>query len=220
MQSDEGLEGAMPKQIESDYFYCRNISVLGTLAAAMLMASGCTISWSAPKSGPPEQNESELETLYVADKDKVSVQLTSADSARLKSVLVEKLLSGTMKANDFGAVTLLESQDKDLRIECGTDATPVTQSNCFVMFNVKPLDARNSTQYDEVSNEYMFQMLNPDAAREIYASLKVKEWDLQGSTYKRFSSSDNRMIFECILDAERSRCSVFLSEDGAVDESD
>jgi len=190
------------------------------LAATMMIASGCTISWSSPKSEAPEQSESELETLYVADKDKVSVQLTAADSVRLKSVLVEKLLNGDVKSNDIGALTVLESQDNDLRIECGTDATPMTQSNCFVIFNVKPLDSRNSVEYDEASNEYMFQMLNSDAAKEIYTNLKVKEWDLEGSTYKRFSTSDSRMIFECILDAERSRCSVFLSENGAAEESD
>ena len=210
----------MSDEVSFDQLYMRNFIRLAGLAVTTLMASGCTLSWSKPKSSAPVQNEAELETLYDADKDKVSVQLTVGDSARLKSVLEEKLLKGELKANDIGAVTLLESQDKDLRVECGTDATPQTRKNCFVVFSVKPLDARNSVQYDEVSNEYMFQMLNPDAAKEIYATLKVKEWDLQGSTYKRFSSSDNRMIFECILDAERSRCSVFLSENGGVDESD
>ena len=210
----------MSAQVSRNSCYRLSFGMVIGLAATMMIASGCTISWSSPKSEAPEQSESELETLYVADKDKVSVQLTAADSVRLKSVLVEKLLNGDVKSNDIGALTVLESQDNDLRIECGTDATPMTQSNCFVIFNVKPLDSRNSVEYDEASNEYMFQMLNSDAAKEIYTNLKVKEWDLEGSTYKRFSTSDSRMIFECILDAERSRCSVFLSENGAAEESD
>lgn len=193
---------------------------LVTFGVALVAASGCTRLWSETKSAGLEPSEIESETLYIADKEKVSVQLTASDSALLKKALVQGALEVSEKDDEPGSQTLLESLDKDLRIECGTEATPVTQSNCFVIFNVKPLDGRNSVQYGELANEYTFQLFNPDAARAIYSGLNVKELDLQGSTYKRFASFDNRMIFECILDAERSRCSIFLSEDGGLDESD
>jgi len=81
----------MSGDVSSVRCYMRSSGMSVGLVATMLMASGCTFSWSSPKSVAPEQGESELETLYVADKDKVSVQLTSADSGRLKSALVEKL---------------------------------------------------------------------------------------------------------------------------------
>lgn len=193
------------------------------LAIAMVAASGCTKQWGFSKNNSSEQKDSEKdelenETLYVADQTKVSVQLTAEDSVRLKKMLEGQVVAS--QSTDSGAVVLVESIDKDLRFECGTKLNPVTQHNCFVIFNVEPLDSKNSVQYDDVSNEYMFQLLNPDSAKGMYTAMNVKEWDLQGSTYKRFASSDNRMIFECILDAERSRCSVFLSENGGSDYTD
>ncbi|MEY4026064.1 MAG: hypothetical protein RL438_1577 [Actinomycetota bacterium] len=115
---------------------------------------------------------------------------------------------------------MFSSEQGDLRISCRNSGETDVSKQCSLTMNLKPKASENFIESDSEADEHMFQLRNSVDAKKLYAALSVKEWDLQGFTYKRFSSSDNKMILECILDDERSRCSVFLNngELGALSE--
>ncbi|MEN9808587.1 MAG: hypothetical protein RLZZ488_154, partial [Pseudomonadota bacterium] len=111
---------------------------------------------------------------------------------------------------------LFSSSGDDLQLHCQKAVSKV----CTLTLKTKPASAENFLSSDSDANEHMFHLSRAVDAKRLYSSLEVKEWDLQGSMYKRFTSSDNKMILECILDDERSRCSVFLSNGQSDDYTD
>lgn len=184
----------------------------------LAVSAGCTPVASAVKARSSSTSQNS-ETIYKTVDQTLSVQLSAADSLRLSKVLKssssnapsEKDLSETENKEEFS------SEQADLQIACKSSSESDASKQCSLSMNLKPLAPENFIESDSDSNEHMFQLRNTDDAKKLYAALNLKEWDLQGSTYKRFASSDNKMILECILDDERSRCSVFLSN-GESDE--
>lgn len=150
-------------------------------------------------------------TDFTKETEAIRVRLTGSDSLRLVKSIT------TSSVSDSKSDTLYASSKDDLVIECSSKGV---SKDCSLMIKLKPNASENSLQLDESSQEHMFQLRNVSDAKALYSSLAVKEWDLQGSTYKRFSTSDNKMILECILDEDRSRCSIFLSDGKSDDLSD
>lgn len=157
------------------------------------------------------------ETAVIVDSEEILVRLTTADSTRLSKALegpsIQPVPAPAVKKSvlEFG---------KDLAVECVSSAGLPVSKDCTVSINLKPLASENFVTSDTTTNEHMFQLRRVEDAKRLYSTMNVKEWDLQGSLYKRFTSSDNRMILECILDDERSRCSVFLGNGQSDDFSD
>lgn len=156
-------------------------------------------------------NAQPIETKISVDEKEIIVRLTPNDSKRL-SVAISKVSIQPISqpTSDTPQPTLLKI-GKDLSVECVSSAEAPMSKNCTVSINLKPISSENFVSSDVSTSEHIFQLRQLEDAKRLYSALNVKEWDLQGSTYKRFSSSDNKMILECILDEERSRCSVFLS---------
>ncbi len=157
------------------------------------------------------------ETAVSVDTEEILVRLTASDSSRLSKALERPTIQPTStpvaqkSALEFG---------KDLSVDCVSSGDVQVSKSCTVSINLKPVSSENVVNSDPSTNEHMFQLRRVEDAKRLYSAMNVKEWDLQGSLYKRFTSSDNRMILECILDDERSRCSVFLSNGQSDDFSD
>lgn len=159
-------------------------------------------------------------TLISVDEKEIIVRLTPNDSERLSAALSKVSIQPISQPTDSAAKPMLTQLGKDLSVECSSAGDAEVSRNCTVSIKRKPESAENFVSSDLETNEHLFHLRQLDNAKRLYSSLNVKEWDLQGSTYKRFSSSDNKMILECILDEERSRCSVFLSNGESDDFSD
>lgn len=159
-------------------------------------------------------------TLISVEEKEIIVRLTPNDSERLSAALSKVSIQPVSQPTDSAAKPMLTQLGKDLALECVSSTDAPVFNNCTVSINLKPVGSENFVSSDTSTNEHMFQLRRAEDAKRLYSSLNVKEWDLQGSTYKRFSSSDNKMILECILDEERSRCSVFLSNGESDDFSD
>jgi len=159
-------------------------------------------------------------TLISVEEKEIIVRLTPNDSERLSAALSKVSIQPVSQPTDSAAKPMLTQLGKDLSVECVSSTDAPVFNNCTVSINLKPVASENFVSSDTSTNEHMFQLRRAEDAKRLYSSLNVKEWDLQGSTYKRFSSSDNKMILECILDEERSRCSVFLSNGESDDFSD
>lgn len=154
------------------------------------------------------------------EENDIKVQLTLNDSMRLTAALSKVSIQPISNPTDSASKSTLTQIGKDLSVECVSSTDAPVSKNCTVSINLKPVASENFLSSDTSTNEHMFQLRRAEDAKRLYSSLNVKEWDLHGSTYKRFSSSDNKMILECILDEERSRCAVFLSNGESDDFSD
>jgi hypothetical protein len=159
-------------------------------------------------------------TTIDATEGNLVVRLTSQDSERLSKVFSKVVIQPTDKPPAPDVATTFNSSTEDLKIDCLSSAASQASKVCTVSIRRKPAASENSLESDESTGEHMFHLRKLIDVKRLYSALNVKEWDLQGSTYKRFSSSDNKLILECILDDERSRCSVFLSNGQSDDFSD
>lgn len=155
-------------------------------------------------------------TVELGDQD-LKVRLSPEDSLRLSKVFSKMVIQPVDPAPPQNPKLYASTQD-DLAVKCENQTDTVVQKLCTVSIKLKPAVAENFLVSDAVNNEYMFHLRSPADAKKLYSVMNVKEWDLQGSMYKRFSTSDNRMILECILDDVRTRCSIYLS-DGKSDDS-
>ena len=161
-----------------------------------------------------------LETLISVEDKEIKVQLNPNDSKRLSAALSKVSIQPVSRPVGSASKSTLTQLGKDLSVECSSAGDAEVSRNCTLFIKRKPESAENFVSSDLETNEHLFHLRQLEDAKRLYSSLNVKEWDLQGSTYKRFSSSDNKMILECILDDERSRCSVFLSNGESDDFSD
>ncbi|NBX17635.1 MAG: hypothetical protein EBR09_09740 [Proteobacteria bacterium] len=159
-------------------------------------------------------------TLIDAVEGNILVRLNAQDSDRLSKSFSKVVIQPTDKPPAPDAVNSYSSSTEDLKIDCAAGNAAGVSKSCTVSLKSKPSSPENTLQSDESSGEHMFHLRKLIDVKRLYSSLTVKEWDLQGSTYKRFSTSDNKMILECILDDERSRCSIFLSNGQSDDFSD
>lgn len=184
-------------------------------AIILLVSVGCGVKTSSVKSSRNAASIS-LETKVTQDGQSLSVQLNDKDSERLvkafSSVKIQPIDSPLVREPQ----KLFSSSGDDLQLHCQNAESKL----CTLTMKVKPASAENFLSSDSDTNEHMFHLRRALDAKRLYSSLEVKEWDLQGSMYKRFTSSDNKMILECILDDERSRCSVFLSDGQSDDYTD
>lgn len=150
----------------------------------------------------------------------ILVRLNAQDSDRLSKSFSKVVIQPTDKPPAPDAVKSYSSSTEDLKIDCADSNAVGVSKSCTVTVKRKPTSSENTLQSDDSTGEHMFHLRKLIDVKRLYSSLAVKEWDLQGSTYKRFSTTDNKMILECILDDERSRCSIFLSNGQSDDFSD
>jgi hypothetical protein len=156
------------------------------------------------------------ETKVTQDEQRLNVHLNDRDSERLMKVFSSVKIQPVDSPLVREPQKLFSSSGDDLQLHCQKAVSKV----CTLTLKTKPASAENFLSSDSDANEHMFHLSRAVDAKRLYSSLEVKEWDLQGSMYKRFTSSDNKMILECILDDERSRCSVFLSNGQSDDYTD
>lgn len=199
----DGLNAARP--IKSKKFIA-----LASVLAVFSSVAACSAATSQLNNRRGSDGELRV-TEFTKETETIRVRLTGSDSLRLSKTLSASAVPDSKSDN------LYSSSKDDLVIECTSKGV---SKDCSLMLKLKPDVSENSLQSDESLQEHMFQLRNVSDAQALYSSLAVKEWDLQGSTYKRFTTSDNRMILECILDDARSRCSVFLSDGKSDDLSD
>lgn len=194
-----------------------NSAALKVCLPVVLVASsvGCGLKSSALNSSRNAASMS-AETKVTQDEQRLSVQLNDRDSERLIKVFSSVRIQPVDSTLAPEPQKLFSSSGEDLQLHCQNAASKV----CTLSFKTKPANAENFLSSDSSSNEHMFHLRSTVDAKRLYSALAVKEWDLQGSMYKRFTSSDNKMILECILDDERSRCSVFLSDGQSDDYTD
>jgi len=186
------------------------------------IALGVTIGCGIQNSGIKSRTSSTqvIETNIEVKDQQILVLLNTEDSDRLSKVFDKVVIQPVDNPPAPDTVKTFNSSSEDLKIQCAAEGQPSPSKKCTVSIKRKPQASENSLQSDEATNEHMFQLRKLLDVKRLYSALNVKEWDLQGSTYKRFSTSDNKMILECILDGERSRCSVFLSNGQSDDFSD
>ena len=195
----------------------------GTFFSALILLPVMTAACSKQTSNLNSRKDTgsqSVGTLISVEEREIIVRLTPNDSERLSAALSKVSIQPISQPTDSAAKPMLTQLGKDLSVECVSSTDAPVFNNCTVSINLKPVASENFVSSDTSTNEHMFQLRRAEDAKRLYSSLNVKEWDLQGSTYKRFSSSDNKMILECILDEERSRCSVFLSNGESDDFSD
>lgn len=183
-----------------------------SLCSLVVLSQGCGLK----SSGLSSRNNASAqvtETTASLDENSLKIQLTVADSERLLKNFSKVSIQPVPPLPQATSSKLFQSSSEDLILQCNNSTAGGVSKLCTLAIKVKTSSKENFLQSDLKSNEHMFHLRNTNDAKKLYSSLDVKEWDLQGSTYKRFSSSDNKMILECILDDVRSRCSVFVGSD-------
>jgi hypothetical protein len=184
-----------------------------------LLTVGCNVQKSGLNSRTVENNLMS-ETSVLVGAEQILVRFTAADAKRLSKVLARPTIQPVPSPDAPDNQKATVEFGSDLGFSCAATSDASVSESCTMSINLKPLAAENFISSDMTSNEHMFHLRRAEDAKRLYSSLNVKEWDLQGSLYKRFSSADNRMILECILEGERSRCSVFLGNGQSDDLSD
>lgn len=190
-----------------------------SLCSLVVLSQGCGLK----SSGLSSRNNASAqvtETTASLDENSLKIQLTEADSERLVKNFSKVSIQPVPPLPQVTSSKLFQSSGEDLSLQCVNSTAGGVSKLCTLTVKIKPTSKDNFLQSDLNTNEHMFHLRNIIDAKRLYSSLDVKEWDLQGSTYKRFSSSDNKMILECILDDVRSRCSIFMSNGQSDDFND
>lgn len=190
-----------------------------SVCALVTLSAGCGLK----SSGLSSRNNASAqvtETTASLDENSLKIQLTEADSERLVKNFSKVSIQPVPPLPQATSSKLFQSSGEDLILQCENSTAGGVSKLCTLTMKVKPTSKDNFLQSDLNTNEHMFHLRNANDAKKLYSALDVKEWDLQGSTYKRFSSNDNKMILECILDDMRSRCSIFLSNGQSDDFTD